>query len=147
MDTIQIDAIRREVAEASAHGRPLCKACGWNNGYRPGGLCQKCYLTPAIRAKFPANSDSKYARRGVRTPKGRRPQPEPTTAAPGSNAKVAELARRAQQGLQLWHPQDNPLVDKPPRLSGWHWGCGERRYRAVEFLPRTYTVRIDDCRA
>ena len=35
-----------------------------------------------------------------------RPMPEPTTASPGSEEKLAELARRARLGLQLFHPDD-----------------------------------------
>src|SRR5262245_2174904 len=31
---------------------------------------------------------------------------EPTVAAPGSEEKIAELARRVEQGQSLWHPGD-----------------------------------------
>jgi hypothetical protein len=36
-----------------------------------------------------------------------RPLPEPTTAPAGSEAKLAEFARRAGLDLQLFHPDDN----------------------------------------
>jgi hypothetical protein len=36
-----------------------------------------------------------------------RPLPEPTTAQAGSEAKLAELARRARLDLQLFHPDDS----------------------------------------
>jgi hypothetical protein len=36
-----------------------------------------------------------------------RPLPAPTTALAGSEAKLAELARRARLDLQLFHPDDN----------------------------------------
>ena len=35
-----------------------------------------------------------------------RPMPEPTMASPGSEEKLAEFARRARLGLQLFHPDD-----------------------------------------
>jgi hypothetical protein len=35
-----------------------------------------------------------------------RPLPEPTTAPAGSAEKLAEFARRARLGLQLFHPKD-----------------------------------------
>jgi hypothetical protein len=35
-----------------------------------------------------------------------RPLPEPTTAQAGSEAKLAELARRARLDLQMFHPDD-----------------------------------------
>jgi hypothetical protein len=35
-----------------------------------------------------------------------RPLPEPTTAPAGSEAKLAEFARRARLDLQLFHPND-----------------------------------------
>ena len=31
---------------------------------------------------------------------------EPTTAMPGTNEKLEALARRIQNGLPLWHPND-----------------------------------------
>ena len=36
----------------------------------------------------------------------RLPQPEPTQARPGSVAKVDEMARRYEAGLDLWHGDD-----------------------------------------
>jgi hypothetical protein len=42
--------------------------------------------------------------------------PAPTTASPGSPAKVAELASRAALGQSLWHPQDQPFDEMSMRL-------------------------------
>jgi hypothetical protein len=36
----------------------------------------------------------------------KRPLPAPTTAPAGSDAKLAEFARRASLNLQLFHPDD-----------------------------------------
>lgn len=38
--------------------------------------------------------------------RGELPLPEPTDAAPGSEAKLRELERRAALGLALHHPDD-----------------------------------------
>jgi hypothetical protein len=46
-------------------------------------------------------------RRGVGEGNGPRAKPaEATAARPGTEAKLAELERRAAAGLELWHPQD-----------------------------------------
>jgi hypothetical protein len=37
---------------------------------------------------------------------GKRPLPPPTDAAPGSEAKVLVLMRRARLRQALWHPED-----------------------------------------
>jgi hypothetical protein len=40
-------------------------------------------------------------------PEGEKPQPEGATRAlPGTNEKLAVLARRVEEGLPLWHPSD-----------------------------------------
>jgi len=36
-------------------------------------------------------------------------EPEPTTARPGTAAKIAALADRLQDGQDLWHPDDAQL--------------------------------------
>lgn len=36
---------------------------------------------------------------------------EATKALPGSDAKLAVLAKRVKQGLPLWHPQDRRSYD------------------------------------
>ena len=48
-----------------------------------------------------------------------RTEPEPTTALPGTEAKVAVMAERATLGLPLWHERDarlgylEPYEDRP----------------------------------
>jgi len=36
---------------------------------------------------------------------------EATNALPGSNEKLAVMARRVRQGLPLWHPEDRRTYD------------------------------------
>lgn len=88
--------------------RPACRHCSRKPVNRPRGLCRDCYYTPAVCALYPPTS--KYARKGTgighRT---RAPLPaEPTRATPGTPEKMAVLARRAERGEQLFHPEDGP---------------------------------------
>lgn len=82
----------------------ICAHCGRAKVSRPRGLCWGCYYTPGVIDLHP--STSKYARRGVPNCTGDRPLPEPTTAAPGTPEKLAELERRAAAMLALHHPED-----------------------------------------
>jgi hypothetical protein len=64
-----------------------------------------CYYTPGVRALYP--STSKYARRGHGIFAGKAPLPPfPTTALPGTPAKIAILEERARLKQCLWHPDD-----------------------------------------
>jgi hypothetical protein len=73
------------------------------------GLCYVCYNTPAIRHAYPRQNGSTL-RRGVGEGNGPRSLPAVATATrPGSEAKIAELERRAAAGLELWHPEDRGL--------------------------------------
>jgi hypothetical protein len=85
----------------------LCRHCQRVKSNRPRGLCWSCYYTPGVREKFP--STSKFARRGVSDFNGRAKLPEPTTALPGTDAKVRVLEERARLGQTLWHPLDAKL--------------------------------------
>jgi hypothetical protein len=60
-----------------------------------------------VRERFP--STSKFARRGVCDFNGLAKLPEPTTALPGTEAKVRVLEHRAHLGQALWHPLDAKL--------------------------------------
>jgi hypothetical protein len=44
------------------------------------------------------------------------PPPVPTTAAPGSEEKMAVLVLRAKRGQALWHPLDACYADDPRPL-------------------------------
>lgn len=59
----------------------------------------------------------KWRKRGVRNRETeipdamRKPDPKkPTNALPGTRAKVLEMARRAEQGEGLFHPQDRRRI-------------------------------------
>lgn len=60
--------------------------------------------------------------------------PDPTQARPGSAEKIAELARRAELGLQLWHPDDKqgPL---------WHFPLVVRYHRPSEWIRSSPRLR------
>ena len=86
----------------------ICRHCQKVKSNRPRGLCWSCYYRPGVRDQYP--STSKYARRGVSDFNGKTSQATlPTSALPGSEAKVAVLAERARLGLSLWHPLDARL--------------------------------------
>jgi hypothetical protein len=60
------------------------------------------------------NSVLEAIKQGVTTfePRVRRKSEfDSTEAIPGSNAKLAVLARRAEAGLPLWHPDDRLSYD------------------------------------
>lgn len=80
------------------------------------GLCWPCYQTPGVRTKFPVNE--KVKRRGVMNGFLTPPlPPEPTSAVPGSEAKVEVMRARAEAGYCIFHPGD-------ATLEGVRGGCG-----------------------
>ena len=94
----------------------LCRHCNRVPSNRPRGLCWSCYYRPGVRELYP--STSKFARRGVADRVGRVPLPRtPTSAPPGSEAKVLVLMERANKRQSLWHPADAPM-DVESRLLG-----------------------------
>jgi len=61
-----------------------------------------------VRQLYP--STSRFARRGIADRIGRVPLPRvPTSAPPGSEAKVRVLMARASKRQGLWHPADAPM--------------------------------------
>ena len=81
-----------------------CRHCQRRRANRPRGLCWTCYHAPGVREQFP--STSKFTRRGVGHQCLGQEMPAPTSALPGTEAKVAILEERARLGQCLWHPQD-----------------------------------------
>jgi hypothetical protein len=71
-------------------------------------LCWGCYNTPGVRDLY--RSTSKFASRkvGLGHAPGRLPA-EPTSAPPGSEAKVQVMCERAARRENLFHPDDAPL--------------------------------------
>lgn len=87
--------------------RVACRHCH-HRKVRPGsrGLCSACYYGPnSVRHEYA--SGSPFARRGVGHGRDLGLKlPKPTTALPGTKAKLAVLAERAARGLALHHPDD-----------------------------------------
>lgn len=83
-----------------------CRHCGrMRTGNRPRGLCWTCYYTPSVRDLYPA--DARFAGQA-----GRATDNRPAAAcqyAPGSDAKIAVMGRRADSRLDLHHPDDRNL--------------------------------------
>lgn len=88
-----------------------CRHCRRCKITRPRGLCDTCYRQ--VKDQYP--STSKYARKGVGHGGQPRPLPEPTAALTGTPEKLAELVRRAELGLELWHPMDGYPANLPCR--------------------------------
>jgi len=84
--------------------RGPCAHCGVRAATRPRRLCGRCYGDRRVRRQYgPAGP---RGRRGFDA-YGRRPLPlAPTSAPPGSAAKVLILAERARRRQQLFHPGD-----------------------------------------
>jgi len=89
---------------AAMSPRGPCAHCGTRAVTRPRHLCGRCYSDRHVRGQYPPAGQR--GRRGFDA-YGRRPlPPAPTSAPPGSQAKVLVLAERARRRLQLFHPDD-----------------------------------------
>ncbi len=85
-------------------GRP-CRHCRQKVISRPRRLCWHCFGQPEVRALYP--STSKFARRGHGNGFRNTPLPQtPTPHLPQTPEKVAVLCQRAEDGEQLFHPED-----------------------------------------
>lgn len=87
-----------------------CPSCVRNvtRGH-PGGLCWECWV----------NAEDEHDRDF-----GERPACEPTTALPGSPAKVAVLEQRAEADRALWHKRDARIPSAMLTLLGEIWLSG-----------------------
>ncbi len=95
--------------------RKICRHCNLHPVNRPRGLCWSCYYAPGVRELYP--STSKYARRGVGNFNGNPDLPsEATDALPGTEEKIAVLARRAALRQSLWHPDDAGTNGRRPEV-------------------------------
>jgi hypothetical protein len=86
--------------------RPRCVHCGRRQRNRPRRLCGPCHDRPEIRELYPVvkNSGRAYVNRCAA---GGRPLPRrPTSALPGTPAKIRVMASRDARGELLHHPMD-----------------------------------------
>lgn len=96
---------RRHTAAPARTCAARCRHCGRANPNRPKGLCWTCYYRPGVREQYAPVSP--HGRRSKPDVNGAvPPAPAPTSALPGTPAKVAVLIERAAQGVSLWHPED-----------------------------------------
>jgi hypothetical protein len=85
-----------------------CRHCRRPKVNRPRGLCWTCYYRPGVSELYP--STDIRGRRGVGNFCGNAPlDPERSDALPGSEERIAVLARRAAAGLALFRP-DEPFL-------------------------------------
>jgi hypothetical protein len=93
----------------------FCQHCQERHAYRPRGLCNRCYYMPGVRYRYhlPAKAACRPAdvEEAPICPAG-----APTTALPGSLAKLAVLQQRASRGEALFHPAD-PSDFRPSMLT------------------------------
>lgn len=82
-------------------------------GVRAWGLCQVCYLDPNIRGLY---ADLERRKRDWSNGSGQpsRKRCKPTSAMPGTIAKVKVLMQRARDNQELWHPDDATGMDEIP---------------------------------
>lgn len=79
-----------------------CQHCQMNLACRPRGLCYQCYLSRAIRRLHHPRTRNRLDT-NCRT---RRLPARPTTAQPGSEAKLLVFQQRLARRESLFHPRD-----------------------------------------
>ena len=93
----------------------ICRHCHHAPVCRPRQLCWSCYYKPGVRDLYP--STSKFGRRGLGNFNGVRPLPTfPTSAIPGTAAKIAILEERVRLRQNLWHPDDATFAGPAPEI-------------------------------
>lgn len=105
--------------------RKICLHCCRRTAGRPRGLCHGCYYADGVRDLYPIHPSMQGFFVANSRPVGSQAIPEPTTAAPGSEAKILVLQERVSQGQNLWHPLDNPVREAEAKREGGHnneWG-------------------------
>jgi hypothetical protein len=85
-----------------APATPPCRCCGAPKS-RWRGLCHRCWRGPSVRERYPSLPPC-----GKRPdePRGSRPLGEPTSALPGSPAKLLVLMARAARHEELFNARD-----------------------------------------
>ena len=86
---------------------PACRHCRKRPRRRTGGICYRCWIVPAIRAKYPPRAPRGLGIHNRQLPLDSRP----TFAVPGSDEKIGVLHDRVRRGVGLWHPLDARIDD------------------------------------
>lgn len=86
-----------------------CAHCGRETHLRPRQLCFSCYFTPHIRDLYPP-----LVEHGKDWYSDRTSANQPCAFEPGSPEKIAEMARRYENGEPLHHPKDPKIT--PARI-------------------------------
>ncbi|MFO0812496.1 MAG: hypothetical protein U0796_04725 [Gemmatales bacterium] len=81
---------------------PLCQHCHHRRITRPRQLCLGCFRCRTIRQLYAPKTTNKPKT----SRRDRRLAPWATSAPPGSEAKVREMAYRHARGWALFHPHD-----------------------------------------
>ena len=95
-----------------------CRHCHAAPGNWRKDLCRPCWAIPEIRQQY--KSIRRSGRRGSGPAPGcslRMPD-APTTCLPGTEAKIAMFAGRAERGMFLFHPRDRRLDQDGERSPG-----------------------------
>lgn len=81
-----------------------CRHCKVRIVTRPRGLCWGCYGRPEVKGLYPT-SDNRHNQKGLgeHYPTS---NSDPTTAPPGSLAKMKVLRKRLESREELFHPAD-----------------------------------------
>jgi hypothetical protein len=101
---------RRAAFAAERAARPVwCVHCTERRCARACGLCRDCFRVPELAARYA--KDTPTRRRGPGQGMATPPLPTaPCYADPGSESKVAVMARRAANGQAVNHPDDCRVV-------------------------------------
>lgn len=100
----------------------ICRHCNERMANRPLGLCYRDYENKEVRRQY--QTVCKFGRRApVEDFNGNAPLPEPCDCNPGSEEKIAVLARRVELRQSLHCPQERKFVrarKKPHALRKVH---------------------------
>lgn len=89
-----------------------CRHCQLKPAVRARGLCAHCFADPSIRDRYPTLATFRHGHGSDPTQK--RTVGQPTSALPGTQAKLQVLCDRAAANEILFHPDDARDKDAAP---------------------------------
>src|SRR5262245_18184497 len=94
-------------AEVVMSAPPVCRHCcnPSRRVNRPRGLCWSCFYNPAVRDLYPPQSQVHDDPPADTRP----PPPRPTSAEPGTEAKILVMVARARRRHELHHSDDRKV--------------------------------------